>query len=107
MYAADTIEAAQEASSLFGQDVRLDQFYDPEKLAGVAIAEALGAGAGEIAWDIYLFYDGEAKWEKQPPLPTAWAHQLGDSSWADSDRYYTGDGLYQALENIMVDLFRG
>jgi hypothetical protein len=107
MYPADTIEAAQEASKLFSQDGRVVQYYDPYKFAGGAIAEGLGAGAGQIAWDIYLFYDGKARWGKLPPPPREWAHQLGDSSWADPDHFYTGDGLYRVLENFMADLLPG
>lgn len=107
MYAADTFKAAQGASILFSQDARVDQYYDPNKLVGGAIAEGLGARPGEIAWDIYLFYDKTAGWGEQPPPPIEWVHQLGDSSWADPGRFYTGDGLYQALENSMDELVRG
>lgn len=107
MYAADTIEVAQEASKLFSQDGRVIQYYDSNKFAGGAIAEGLGAGTGEIAWDIYLFYDGEAKWGKQPPTPRDWAHQLGeDCSWADSGRYHPGDELFQVLQNILGERFQ-
>ena len=107
MYPADTIEVAQEASKSFSQDGRVVQYYDPNKLTGSMIAEGLGAGAGEIAWDIYLVYDGEAKWGKQPPTPRDWAHQLGeDCSWADSGHYHPGDRLYTVLQNIMGERFQ-
>ncbi len=106
MYAADTIEAAQEASRLFSQDARVFQYFDPNKLAGSAIAEGLGAGDAQIAWDVYLFYDGKARWEEQPPPPVAWAHQLEGSSWAGSENYHPGEELYQVLQNIMGGLFQ-
>jgi hypothetical protein len=89
MYAAESIEVAQEAAKLFGGDARVVQFYDPAKLT------------------VYLFYDGEAKWGEQFPQPTEWAHQLGRSSWADSGRFHPGDELYQELQDIMQDLLRG
>jgi hypothetical protein len=98
---------AQEAAKLFGGDARVVQFYDPAKLTGRALAERFGAKAEEIAWDVYLFYDGEAKWGEQFPQPTEWAHQLGRSSWADSGRFHPGDELYQELQDIMQDLLRG
>src|SRR5262249_15070323 len=30
-----------------------------------------------IAWDVYLLYGPGAQWEKQPPEPLFWMHQLG------------------------------
>lgn len=107
MYPADTIEVAQEASKLFSQDARVVQYYDPNKLTGSVIAEGLGAGAGQIAWDIYLFYDGNARWGTQPPPPAEWAHQLGDTNWANVGNYHPGDELYQVLEKFMADLLPG
>jgi hypothetical protein len=45
----------------------------------------------EDAWDVFLLYDRNAKWEGvQPPEPVYWAHQLGkkekprvDGPWLD------------------------
>ena len=85
------------------QDERVTQFHDPSRLAGRAIAESLGANDA-IAWDMYLFYDRESKWEKKPPAPLDWAHQLSDP-WANQDHFAWGDNLPLRLREIARRLF--
>ncbi len=106
MYALDTIDVVQEASPIFGSDSRVTQFYDPEKLSGLELAEGLGAESGEVAWDIYLFYDGQDEWNEQLPGIKDWLHQLRGSSWAESGRLVQGDQLPRKLREIMLDLLQ-
>ncbi len=54
-------------------------------------------GAGRVAWDVYLVYPPGATWDDDPPVPAAWRHQLGDSSWADAAHYRTGEALFADL----------
>ncbi len=77
-------------------DPRAIHFYDPDRLAGRALAAALG-GEGKVAWDVYLIYGPGTRWEERPPIPADWAHQLGGSRWADPVRYRTGDDLVLTL----------
>lgn len=86
-------------------DPRASQFYDPDHLAGKAIAEGMG-GKDKIAWDIYLFYAAGAEWGDHPPAPTDWAHQLTGSAWADSTRHHSGDELLKELHRIMQRLLQ-
>ena len=107
MYEADSLDAAENASELFRSDDRVVQFYDPEKMIGLAIAKGLGAEEDEVAWDVYLFYDGGARWGDRPPEPLAWAHQLSESSWADPSRFHQGEDLAKELQDLMEDLIKG
>jgi hypothetical protein len=57
-------------------------------------------GEGKLAWDVYLFYDGESQWKDAPPTPRGWVHQLTDE-WADSDRRRRGDQLETELAALL------
>jgi len=105
MYELDSFDAALGASKLFRDDPRVSQFYDPTKLSGLEVAAGLGAKSGDLAWDVYLFFDDQDEWDEQMPQPTDWAHQLGDSSWADPGQLFQGDQLTQKLREIMGFLF--
>ena len=105
MYEADSIEAVQEASNLFINDPRVTQFYDPLKASGLDVAEGFGAKTGEVAWDVYLFYDYLTEWVEKLPLPKDWVHQLGGSSWAESGRLFQGEQLTRKLRENMLNLF--
>lgn len=105
MYAVDSHEEVENASRLFNDDPRVTQFFDPEKISGLEVAVGLGAKSGDVAWDVYLFFDGQAEWVDKMPPPIDWVHQLRDSSWADPDRLYQGRQLTQKMGEIMADLF--
>jgi hypothetical protein len=106
MYEADSIDTVQEASKLFRNDSRVTQFYDPVKVCGLVVAKGLGVKSGEVAWDIYLFYDDRDEWIEQIPEPINWVHQLRGSSWADPDRLFQGDHLTRRLREIMMNLLQ-
>ena len=80
-------------------DPRVRWFHDPFRRAGKAIAAALGA-PDATAWDVYLFFDRDARWKGGPPQPRGWAHQLGDT-WADPGRYRAGEQLGLELANLL------
>ena len=103
MYEVDSIATVREASNLFSSDPRVTQFYDHVKICGQEVAEGLGAKSGEVAWDVYLFYDQQAEWIEQLPQPIDWVHQLGGSSWAEPGRLFQGDQLTNKLREIMLN----
>jgi len=80
-------------------DARVRQFYDPARHVGQAIAAGLG-GAGQVAWDIYLFYTKEAFWGAVAPPPVRYVHQLGDW-WAAPAYRRHGAALVAALRETM------
>lgn len=96
--------AAERATKSFKHDVRVHHFYDPEQRAGKAIAERLGAEAGKVAWDVYLFYEKEGEWIDEPPMPSAWMHQLVGSRWADAAHHHKGADLAAQLWKTMQEL---
>ncbi len=90
----DTIAAAM-PSVTFLNDTRIQHFYDSNKTVGKTIADSVG-WAGNIAWDIYLFYEPYTEWKEKPPKPQFWMHQLSDD-WATKDTYRTGYDLKNEL----------
>jgi len=65
---------AKKLSSSF-PDKRVSYYKDPDSLAG-ALWERVLKTQREIAWDVYLLYGAEARWETEPPKPDFWMHQL-------------------------------
>jgi hypothetical protein len=55
-------------------DKRLSYYWDGEKLTGKELQKVLGAKG--VAWDIYLIYGAQSKWDKELPAPDFWMHQL-------------------------------
>ena len=90
----DSFDAAM-PSVKFLNDRRVQHFYDKNKDVGKIIANNVG-WAGNVAWDIYLFYMPFVEWTETPPKPVYWMHQLTDG-WATKDKYRTGDGLKNEL----------
>jgi hypothetical protein len=101
---ADSVDVVQESSRLFRDDPRVTQFYDPAKACGLDVAESLGAAHGEVAWDVYLFYDRQAEWSEQLPGSVDWVHQLSGSRWAEPGRLFQGEQLARKLREIMNHL---
>lgn len=96
----DTEMMAIEAAGRFIADSRVLHFYDPQKRTGKAIARSLG-GTGEVAWDVYMFYEKGAEWDEDPPRPSEWMHQLKGSNWASAAHYYTGEDLVAELDKAI------
>ena len=90
----DSFDAAI-PSVKFLNDSRIQHYYDNDRMVGKTIADSVG-WAGNIAWDIYLFYRSFVKWTKTPPQPIYWTHQLS-AGWAAKDKYRTGDDLKNEL----------
>ncbi|MGD2252926.1 MAG: hypothetical protein PVF70_08440 [Anaerolineales bacterium] len=106
MYEADSLDVVHEASKLYIKDARVSQFYDPERLVGREVATRFGANPGEVAWDVYLFFDPHSAWNELLPLPEDWAHQLTSSNWVDPRRLFQGDQLKDKLREIAENLLR-
>lgn len=98
MLGTDSRAKAERAAQMI-QDPRVEYFHDPERRSGRAVARSLGA-EGPIAWDIYLFYPPDVRWEKELPRPADWVHQLWGRDWADADRYRHGMALRNALREM-------
>src|SRR5262245_11061985 len=74
IYGGDFKGEAQKLSNSF-RDSRVSYFLDPESETGKQWQPILKTPF--IAWDVYLLYGPDTRWEKQPPQPEFWMHQLG------------------------------
>ena len=58
-------------------DRRARHFWDAGQLVGTALQPILKTP--EAAWDVWLLYDRDVRWEGEaPPRPAWWEHQLYD-----------------------------
>ena len=80
------------------KDERVQHFYDREQLVGQALSNRLG-DPDTIVWDSYLFFSAGNTWDQQPPLPTAWVHQMYDV-WPEHQ--HEGDALIEELRKIAM-----
>ncbi len=58
-------------------DARVRHYLDSEARLGAHYTRALALPMEDPAWDVYLVFPRDARWEKAPPAPAAWMHQLG------------------------------
>lgn len=93
-------EAAAAHTASIVTDPRVSRFHDPGRIAGRAIAGTVG-GAGEVAWDSYLFYGPGSRFGDPP---RAWFHQLGAETWADPAAFRWGDALTEAIRETVGSL---
>jgi len=70
---SDDLKTAQEQCSEFS-DSRVVYYWDANRITGPLWQLVMKIPA--FAWDIYLLYDKEAHWSKQPTVPIFWMHQL-------------------------------
>jgi hypothetical protein len=72
MFPGDSRSWATTRSDEF-TDKRLSYYWDGEKLTGKEWQKVLGTKG--VAWDIYLIYGAESKWDKELPTPDFWMHR--------------------------------
>jgi hypothetical protein len=66
------------ASMKLVSDKRAMHVWDGKGWLGKYYGKALKLPGGRtFAWDVYFVFDAHATWEKEPPLPVEWMHQLG------------------------------
>ena len=65
-----------DAAAALVPDSRLHHFWDGGARLMNAYQDVLGLP--EDAWDVFLLYDADARWDgPTPPRPHFWMHQLG------------------------------
>ena len=64
-------------------DSRAERFYDPEARVGKLYSGILHLPPGLPAWDVYLVFGPQSRWEQNPPVPAYWMHQLGRAGPAE------------------------
>lgn len=63
-------------------DRRAIHFWDAEHTLPEIFRAPLGLSVFCPAWDVYLIYPPGVRWEKTPPAPAYWQHQLGKCATA-------------------------
>jgi hypothetical protein len=89
----DSERAAAKASQIFGEDRRVKHFYDDDELMGQALSTQFRWSY--TAWDFYLFYDPDARWEAAPPVARTYLHQMG--RYMDDEHFHSGPDLIAGL----------
>lgn len=104
MLKSDDKENAYKAASMF-KDPAITQYFDAQNEFGDLVARRLNP-KGSKAWDIYMFFDKDVKWNESLPRPFDYAHQLSESihPWADQTKYFCGDALTKRLNEITASL---
>jgi hypothetical protein len=78
MFPGDSRDWAKTRSDEFN-DKRVSYYWDGGRLTGQQWQKLLGTKG--VAWDIYLLYGPQSQWDKEPPAPEFWMHQLrGETS---------------------------
>jgi mercuric ion transport protein len=104
MLKSDDKENAYKAASMF-KDPAIVQYFDAKNEFGNLVARRLNPD-GKKAWDIYMFFDKDVKWNENLPRPFDYAHQLSESihPWADQTKYFCGNELTKRLTEITASL---
>ena len=77
MFPGDSRGWAKSRSDEFS-DNRLSYYWDRDRLTGQRWQKVLGTP--REAWDVYLLYGAGTQWDKEPPTPDFWMHQLRSMS---------------------------
>lgn len=73
MFPGDNKGRAQTRTEEFN-DSRVSYYWDGDKLTGAEWQKALGID--KAAWDVYLLYGPNTRWDGATPTPAFWMHQL-------------------------------
>ena len=73
MFPGDNKGRAQTRTEEFN-DSRVSYYWDGDKLTGAEWQKALGID--KVAWDVYLLFGPNTRWDGATPTPAFWMHQL-------------------------------
>ncbi|HME00416.1 MAG TPA: hypothetical protein VKM93_24180 [Terriglobia bacterium] len=80
-------------------DPRARRYYDADTSVGKTYGPLLRLPRGLPAWDVYMVFGRDARWEAQPPAPAYWMHQLGLA--APSDLRLDGNRLAGVVKGLL------
>ena len=69
-------DAPDEETRSLVPDRRAAHFWDAAGILPKLFSGVLRLPTGYPAWDVYLIYPRGATWEREPPAPVYWQHQL-------------------------------
>ena len=77
MFPGDSQDWAKTRSGEFS-DQRLTYYWDSGRLSGQQWQKVLGTS--RTAWDVYLLYSGDSRWNQEPAAPNFWMQQLSGAT---------------------------
>jgi len=80
-------------------DSRARRYYDADAGVGKLYGSLLHLPRGLPAWDVYMVFGSQARWEAQPPAPVYWMHQLGLA--APSELRLDGNRLARVVTGLL------
>ncbi len=84
----DRAEALPDAAAIMTGETRAVQYWDAGAVSGKAYRQSLNLPLKTAAWDIYFLFPPGVKWEKDPPAPSFWMHQLNFLPFTDGDNNF-------------------
>jgi hypothetical protein len=81
-------------------DGRAVHYWDADGIVSPLFAAALGLSPGYPAWDVYLIYGPDVRWEDGPPTPVYWHHQLPGVTKAP---FLDGDSFARQLRLVLAE----
>lgn len=76
------------AAAVMAGETRAVQYWDGGAVSGKAYVKKLNLPLKSAAWDIYFLFPPGVKWEKDPPAPSFWMHQLNFLPFTDGDNNF-------------------
>jgi hypothetical protein len=102
----DRAEALPEAAALLAEESRGRQYWDPGAQSGKAYMKALDVPLKSALWDAYLLFPPGVTWDRDPPAPRFWMHQLSFLPFTDGAKRFghlrlDSARLVKELENLL------
>ncbi|HEV2492516.1 MAG TPA: hypothetical protein VG204_05530 [Terriglobia bacterium] len=93
-------EAAAHEQAWRIPDKRITRYYDAESHLGNVYAPLLHLTGSGPAWDVYMVFGPEARWNAQPPAPSFWMHQL-PARRAPAEQLLDPDRMTHAIQELL------
>jgi hypothetical protein len=81
-------------------DSRATHYVDPNGFAGKQYSPILNIPYQGPAWDVYLAFSADVRWEDRAPTPTEWMHQGGDGM--DRARRLDGRKFAEEIQKLLT-----
>ena len=95
-----TLQRNGQKESIRVPDSRATHYIDPDGFAGRQYSPILNIPYHGPAWDVYLAFGPDVRWEDRAPTPTEWMHQGGDGM--DRTRRLDGRKFATEIQQLLV-----
>jgi hypothetical protein len=96
VYGTDNLQFAKEGAKILA-DPRVTNYYEAKPDVVMAFGKLVPLPRDTpLAYDVYFLYDGKTLWEKDPPQPYEWWHQV-----LDDPRFLDGRKMKAKLEELL------